>query len=73
MSQEERLTVDDAIRAGGCPAGIRRWFTANEGNLPEGVTLKGFLREGVPLEVARTIDDAFVQRAIALKEAGNGR
>lgn len=73
MSQNERLTVDDAIRAGGCPSGIRRWFTAQEGNLPEGLTLRSFLREGVALDVARTIDDAFVQRAIALKEADNGR
>lgn len=73
MSKEERLTVDDAIRAGGCPSGIRRWFTAQEGNLPEGVTLKSFLHDGVALDVARSIDDAFVQRAIALKEAANGQ
>lgn len=73
MSTEDRFTVDDVIRAGGCPAGIRRWFTARGDDLPEGVNLRSFLQEGMTLEQARSLDDALVDRALAMKEADGGR
>ena len=69
----DRFTVDDVIRAGGCPMGIRRWFASHEGDLPAGLTLKSFLREGMSIETARGLRDGFVNRALALKEADNGR
>ncbi|MDW7746593.1 hypothetical protein [Halomonas sp.] len=70
---EPRFTVDDVIRAGGCPAGIRRWFTARGDDLPPGVTLRSFLREGMSVDEARTCRDAFIERALRLKETADGR
>lgn len=72
MTQSDRLTVDDVIRAGGCPSGIRRWFTSVADRLPEGVTLRSFLRDGMSLEDARAFDDPFINHALALKEADRG-
>ena len=73
MSNDDRLTVDDVIRAGGCPAGIRRWFTARRENLPVGVTLRTFINSGMSIEEARSCQDAFIDRALALKEQRSGR
>lgn len=70
---EERFTVDDVIRAGGCPAGIRRWFTLRGDELPAGVELRSFLREGITLDQARACRDGFVDRALRVKEARHGR
>lgn len=71
--KEENLTVDDVMRAGGCPSGIRRWFTARKDDLPEWMTMRRFLDQGFPLDVVRDLDDAFLNRALELKERGNGR
>lgn len=68
----DHFTVDDVIRAGGCPAGIRRWFTARGSDLPEGVTLRRFIREGMTLEQAHACRDAFIERALTLKETRHG-
>jgi len=68
-----RFTVDDVMKAGGCPSGIRRWFTARGDDLPEGVTLRSFMREGMTLEQAKSCNDAFIERALILKEARHGR
>ncbi len=73
MSADDRFTVDDVIRAGGCPSGIRRWFTGNAERLPEGVNLRSFLEEGMPMDVATGLNDAFIERALALKEGDRGR
>jgi hypothetical protein len=73
MSPDDRLTVDDVIRAGGCANGIRRWFTGNAERLPETMTLRAFLEEGMPLDVATSLGDPFIERALALKEADSGR
>jgi len=67
-----RFTTDDVIRAGGCPAGIRHWFTARGDALPEGVTLRSFIREGMTLEQARACRDGFIERALRIKEARHG-
>lgn len=63
----DRFTVDDVIAAGGCPDGIRRWFTARKGTLPEGVSLRSFIRTGMSIEEAELCDDAFIRRALKLK------
>lgn len=73
MTSPERFTVDDVIRAGGCGPGIRRWFTSRKGDLPEGVTLSSFIREGMTIEQARACRDAFIDRALIIKEDRHGR
>lgn len=69
----DRFTVDDLARVGACPAGIRRWFTARADNLPDGLDFRSFIREGMSLETARSLNDGIVDRALAAKEAANGR
>lgn len=69
----ERFTVDDVIRAGGCAPGIRRWFTARADDLPPGVTLRSFIRHGMSLDEARSCRDAFIDRALTIREADHGR
>lgn len=71
---KDQLTVDDIIRAGGCPMGIRRWFRARAGDLPPDFTMQRFLEEGMSLDMARSLSDPFIERALALKqEVRNGR
>ena len=70
---DDRFTVDDVIRAGGCPSGIRRWFTSRGDDLPKGVALRSFLRDGMSLEQAHACRDAFIERALTIKEANHGR
>lgn len=67
---EDVITVDDALRAGACPKGIRRWFTARAkaGELPEGMTMRRFLREGMSVEMARSFNDGFINRVLDLRE-----
>lgn len=57
-----KITMTDAIRAGHCPTGIRRWFTAH------GLDFRSFMREGVDAEILRDRGDALSTRVIALKE-----
>lgn len=73
MSDDDRFTVNDIIRAGGCPSGIRRWFTARGEHLPAGLTLRSFIKNGMTVGEARALKDAFVDRALALKEKDSGR
>ncbi len=70
---EDRFTLDDVIRAGGCPSGIRRWFTSRGDDLPTGVTLRSFIDNGMTLAQARECQDGFVDRALRLKEARHGQ
>jgi len=70
---DDRFTLDDVIRAGGCATGVRAWFTARAGDLPEGVTLRTFLREGMSLDEALSCHDGFIERALRIKEARHGR
>ncbi|MFC3724411.1 hypothetical protein [Neoaquamicrobium sediminum] len=51
----DRLTMGDVRRAGYCVRGSRRWFEAT------GRDFKLFLREGMPMDEARQIDDAVVK------------
>lgn len=69
----KNITVDEVIRAGGCPAGIRRWFTANADRLPEGVTMRAFLANGFPEDLAKQLDDPVLNRVLANREVGDGR
>ncbi len=67
------LTVDDVIRAGGCAWGIRSWFRDHADRLPTGVTMRSFLEEGMPLDVAKSMNCPFIERALAKREVDNGR
>lgn len=70
---DERFTVDDVMRAGGCPSGIRRWFTGRKDDLPPEMDLRRFLKDGMPMDLATDLDDPFINRALALKELDRGR
>jgi hypothetical protein len=63
----ERFTVDDVIKAGGCPMGIRAWFRARGDQLPPGVNLKSFLAGGMSITEAHWCNDGFIERALRLK------
>lgn len=47
-------------RGAACAPGIRAWCQRH------GVDLRGFLRDGMSIEEARRIDDAFARRVVAL-------
>jgi hypothetical protein len=51
-----------------CAPGVRPWFAQH------GLDYRAFLREGLPVEQAEALDDAFAQRAaaIAREEAERG-
>lgn len=73
---EGRLTMQHvrAARLGGrgvlCAAGIRDWCARHD------IDLRDFAEHGMPIERAEAMDDAFVQRAVAIARAepenGNG-
>lgn len=69
----DRLTIDDVIRAGGCPSGVRRWFRERADALPPEMTMRRFLDHGMPLELAVSLNDPFIERALALKDKRRGR
>lgn len=69
----DRLTVDDVIRAGGCPLGIRRWFRQRVDDLPPEMTMGEFVENGMPLPLAKSLNDPFIERALALREPQRGR
>lgn len=69
----DKLTVDDVMRSGGCANGIRRWFTDNQAKLPSDVNLRSFIEEGMPMDVALSLNDPFIERALKLREAPNGQ
>lgn len=55
---EDRITVQDIADSGFCAWGIRTWFTANAEKLPPGVSFSSFMKHGMSLDDARSIDDA---------------
>lgn len=69
----ERVTLDDVMAAGGCAWGIRAWFSANRGRLPDGWDMKTFLEQGVDIDQARAVNDGVLNRIIAIKEARRGQ
>ena len=69
---DDRLTIDDIISAGGCAWGARAWFKSMGGTVA-GLDLKTFLNEGISIADARALNDGLVNRAIELKERRNGR
>jgi hypothetical protein len=46
------ITMDDCIKAGHCPAGVRRWFNN------QGIDFRAFMRDGVPASVLLASGDA---------------
>lgn len=67
QADEGRFTIDDCLRAGYCPSGVRRWLHDHD------YPVKSFLREGMPMDVARGFGDAFIERALKIKEQRDGR
>lgn len=66
------IQLDEVVRAGGCPAGIRRWFHLNAERLPAGLDMRTFLRDGFPVDVAERLDDPILNRVLANREADRG-
>lgn len=71
---DDIITVDDVVAVGACAWGIRRWFTerARDGSLPAGVTFRSFMKHGMTLDEARSINDGIMNRAVAAKVASRG-
>lgn len=72
LPPEDRVTVQDVVDAGHCAWGIRKWFTELDGSLPAGVTFRGFMKHGMSVAEARSINDALMNRIVDLKEARRG-
>lgn len=69
----KNITVDEIIAAGGCPLGIRSWFNDNAYRLPEGFTLREFLKNGCPYDLAVSLQDPMVDLAIKNRGHGDGQ
>lgn len=65
---QRRVTIKHIRQSGLCMSGAREWFAAN------GVNWNTFLDEGVTLEFAEKIDDAFSEMVCeaARKDFENG-
>lgn len=59
----DRLTVNDARRAGFCVSGIKRKCEAL------GVNFRAFVRNGLPVEEAEKFNDGSIQKAIEIAKA----
>lgn len=68
----DRITVQDAVDAGFCVTGLREWFKARAADLPPGMTLWEFVRNGASIEDAKALNDGQLNRIIAAKEARRG-
>lgn len=65
---EGLLTLEDCIRAGYCPSGIKTWCKGR------GIDPKEFLSQlkaGIPVDEARAYKDGLIDRALSLKELGD--
>lgn len=70
MSDPGLFTLEDCIRAGYCPSGIKQWCKTRNFDARDFLSR---LKVGIPLEEARSWGDGLIDRAIALKEETNGR
>ena len=61
----DKLTVSDVRAAGFCVRGLRRWYEDQQFEVP----FREFLRDGVPLEMARGFGDPQIDRAVKEAEA----
>lgn len=66
------ISVDEVIRAGACPKGIRTWFAANADRLPAELTMRTFLHDGFPVDLAKELNDPVLNRALANREVQDG-
>lgn len=57
-----KLTVSDVRAAGFCVKGLREWFRDNNAE----IDFKTFLKEGVDLSYAETLEDPLVKRAVEI-------
>lgn len=69
----DRITVQDAVDAGFCITGLREWFKARAADLPSGMDLMEFARNGASVEDARALNDGQLNRILAAKEARRGK
>lgn len=66
MANTDLFTLDDCVRAGYCPVGIVKWCKST------GTSPKAFLdrlKTGIPRAEAEAMHDAFIDRALELKDA----
>lgn len=62
----DKVTMKHIRAAGLCSRGLRRFATE------KGLDFDAFLKDGMPIEEARKIDDAMVARVVAIAEADTG-
>lgn len=68
MDEKDRLTPQDLVDAGVCGSGIRKWFSQRGDDLPPGITFRSFMKHGMTLEEARSLNDGVVNHVLAMKE-----
>lgn len=54
------VRITDIVRAGYCPSGARRWFTAN------GLDFRDFMKNGIPASVLTATGCAMADRVVEL-------
>lgn len=65
--QEAPITMSEVVSAGQCAKGQRRWL--NE-RMPG---WKQYVKTGMPIEVARSLNPALVELVLKLREARRGQ
>lgn len=58
----DRITIEDAVRHGYCVKGIRKWHR------DRGRSFRDFVKNGLPMDEARGLNDAMVNDLIRRKE-----
>lgn len=58
MTDEKRITITDVRRAGHCASGARKWFA------DQGLDFGDFLKNGVPVEKLKALNDGFADQVI---------
>ena len=52
MTDDLRITMDDCVKAGHCPSGVRRWFGE------QGLDFRAFMKGGIPAQDMLDTGDA---------------
>lgn len=59
---DNRITIEDARRAGYCVRGLKYWC------VERGIDFKSFVKNGIDVDEIEGFKDAHIQRILAMKE-----
>jgi hypothetical protein len=66
MADDLRITMDDCVKAGHCPSGVRKWFHQ------QGLDFRAFMRAGIPASDMLATGDAQGQQVVERTIARRG-